>query len=72
VLHGVQPRHQDISSYQANMMKESMIRSMSYKLIKYRNASDLERVKTLNHRISKLEKENAQYSKDLANSNWII
>lgn len=66
------PKRQNISSDQENMMKESMIRSMSYKLIKYRNSSDLERVKTLNSRINKLEKENKQYAKDIANCNWMI
>ena len=43
------------------MLKESMVRSMYYKMIKYYNASDLDEIKRLNSGIRKLKKDVEKY-----------
>lgn len=54
-------KKQDISQEQSEMLKESMIRSMYYKMIKYYNASDLDEIKRLNSGIRKLKKDVENY-----------
>ena len=54
-------KRQDISQEQAMILKESMIRSMYYKMIKYYNASDVNELKKLNRYIYRLKKENEEY-----------
>ena len=43
------------------MLKESMIRSLYYKMVKYYNASDLDEIKRLNSGIRKLKKDVENY-----------
>ena len=54
-------KKQDISQEQSQMLKESMIRSMYYKMVKYYNASDLNEIKRLNSGIRKLKKDVENY-----------
>lgn len=54
-------KKQDISQEQSEMLKESMIRSMYYKMIKYYNASDLDEIKRLNSGIRKWKKDAENY-----------
>lgn len=54
-------KKQEISQEQSEMLKESMIRSMYYKMIKYYNASDLDEIKRLNSGIYKLKKDVKKY-----------
>lgn len=48
---------QKISLEQELMLKESMVRSIYFKMIKYKDANNLEKQKELKNKISKLEKE---------------
>lgn len=50
-------KKQEISQTQSEMLKESLIRSMYYKMLKYYNASDLNEMKRLNKVIYKLKKD---------------
>ena len=59
-------KRQQISSEQELMMKESMIRSMSYKIQKIRNAADLENMSKLQSEIRKLDKQNDTYRKQIS------
>lgn len=52
---------QEISQEQSEMLKESMIRSMYYKMNKYYNASDLDEIKRLNSSIYQLKKDMEKY-----------
>lgn len=54
-------KKQDISQEQSEMLKESMIRSMYYKMLKYYNASDMEENQKRNRIIYKLRKEAETY-----------
>jgi len=54
-------KKQNISQEQSEMLKESMIRSMYYKMVKYYNASDLEEVNKLNRNIYQLRKDVERY-----------
>lgn len=54
-------KKQDISMEQEIMLKDSLIRSMSYKIQKLRDAADIEKVSNLKSNIRKLEKENVLY-----------
>ena len=54
-------KKQDISQEQSGMLKESMIRSIYYKMVKYYNASDLDEIKRLNSDIRKLKKDIEDY-----------
>lgn len=51
----------EISQGQSEMLKESLVRSMYWKMIKYHNASDLNEHKKLNQKIRKLEKDRDYY-----------
>ena len=50
-------KKQEISQEQSEMLKESMIRSIYYKMLKYYNASDLDEIKRLHKTIYKLKKD---------------
>lgn len=65
-------KKQQISSEQELMMKESMIRSMSYKMQKIRNAADLEKMAKLQSELRKLDKENDTYRKQVSDYYMII
>lgn len=65
-------KKQNISQEQATMMKESLVRSMSYKIQKLRDAADMEKVSKLKSDIRKLEKENAEYCNEVGNLNHAI
>lgn len=54
-------KRREISQDQAEMLKESLVRSMYWKMIKYCNASDLKEQKKLNQKIRKLEKDREYY-----------
>lgn len=54
------------------MLKESLVRSMYFKMIKYRNANNLENQKQLTSKIRKLEKERDSYSNRALKAEKII
>lgn len=58
------PVKQDIDTATELMLKESMIRSIYWKIDKYKNASDLEKRKQLMSKLSKAEKERDKYYKE--------
>lgn len=57
-------KKQNLTKEQELMLKESMVRSMSYKLQKYREAVDIQKVSELKNNLRKCEKVNQQYHKD--------
>lgn len=59
-------KKQSISKEQSEMLKESMIRSMYFKMIKYKDSADMEKQKKLNSYIRSLEKDFKRY-KDKTN-----
>lgn len=56
---------QDIPAEQETMLKESMVRSMSYKLQKYREACDISVMSKLKNELRKAEKERKEYSNEM-------
>lgn len=54
-------KKQELSQEDEIMLKDSLIRSMSYKLIKYRNACDMDKVRSLQSDVRNLEKRNKKY-----------
>lgn len=59
-------RKQTLSVEQEAMLKESIIRSMYYKMAKYRDAADMEKVKALQKEYRKADKERTQYQNENA------
>ena len=57
-------KKQDILNEQESMMKESMVRSMYYKMSKYRDASNVEHVSELSRNLKKCEENNKRYYKE--------
>ena len=57
-------KKQDISIEDSNMLKESMIRSMYFKMLKYKDSSDIKKQSQLNKKIRDIEKQK-QYYRDL-------
>lgn len=66
------PKKQPLSSEDENMLKESMIRSMSYKLQKCRNASDLEEMRKLQGELRQSEKERKKYEKEAFSLRYVM
>ena len=62
----ITPKKQKLSLEEENMLKESMIRSMYYKMIKYRDAADMEKVSALQKEYRACEKERKKYSNENA------
>lgn len=54
-------KKQHLTTEQENMLKESMIRSMYYKMIKYRDAADMEKVNALQKEYRTCKKERDKY-----------
>lgn len=65
-------KKQSISAEQELMMKESMIRSMSYKIQKFRKAADLSEISKLQSEIRKLDKENDNYRKQINDNFYTV
>lgn len=59
------PKKQNLSQEQSIMMKESMIRSMNYKMNKFRDAADMTKVSELQSKLRKSEEKCNQYEKEL-------
>jgi len=57
-------KKQDLTIEQETMLKESMVRSMSYKLQKYREATDLSAISKLKSELRAADKDAKQYSED--------
>ena len=66
------PKKQQISAETEIMLKESLIRSMYYKMCKYRDAADFEYVNTLKKDLTKVEKKNNDYAKENATLHYVI
>lgn len=52
----LKPKHKNLTTEEQLMITQSMVRSMMYKIIKYKNANNLETVKELESDIRHLEK----------------
>ena len=65
-------RKQDISKEQELMLKESMVRSMSYKIQKYRNASDVQEFLNAKRKLDVLKKECEKHRKEAERLHFII
>ena len=63
---------QNISAEQEVMLKESMVRSMSYKLQKYRVATDLSTVSKLKSELRKVEKERKVYGNEASELRFVL
>lgn len=61
-----------ITSEQETMLKESLVRSMYWKMIKYKDAIDPVKVKELNQRVRRAEKEKQMYLDRALESERII
>lgn len=66
------PKKQKISEEQQMMLKESMIRSMYYKMQKYKDAADLQKMSALKKELRRSEQEKQQCSKNYANVNFVL
>jgi hypothetical protein len=66
------PKRQEITKEQEAMLKESMIRSMYYKMDKYREASDIQTVSKLKSDLRKSEKERKQYWDEASTLRFIL
>lgn len=66
------PTKQIIDTDTEIMLKESLVRSMYWKVDKYKNANSLEKQKELLSRIRKAEKECDKYYKDMLHAERII
>lgn len=63
---------QNLNTEQGVMLKESMVRSMYYKIGKYRNASDVERMSELQSKYRKAERESKKYYEESKQFSYII
>lgn len=66
------PTKQMLDTETEIMLKESLVRSMYWKVDKYKNANNLEKQKELLSRIRKVEKERDEYYKDMLHAERII
>lgn len=66
------PSKQNIDKDTEIMLKESLVRSMYWKVDKYKNANNLEKQKELISKISKTEKERDKHYKDMLHAERII
>ena len=69
---GIKAIKQKVPIEQEIMLKESLMRSIYFKLEKYRNAQSLDNIKKLHSKVNKLEKENNEYYKRAINAENII
>ena len=60
-------KKQDLSIEDEIMIKESLVRSLSYKAIKFRNANNLDRISYLNKQVSTYKKHNSELIEDINN-----
>ena len=58
-------KKRDLTKDDEIMLKESMIRSMYYKMKKYKDANNLDKMKTLKSELSRTEKENKKLTKEV-------
>ncbi len=65
----IKAKKQKISPDDEVMIKESMVRSMSYKIKNIRNFTDIDNYKTLQNLNKKLEKQNKEYKTELTDLN---
>lgn len=65
-------KKQDLTPEQETMLKESMIRSMSYKMQKYRDAADMEKYSKLNSELRAVEKKHQQSEKEAAELRFLV
>lgn len=67
-----QSKKQELDPEVENMMKESMIRSMFYKMAKYRDAADVEAQLNTKRELAKAERDLNRYYRDLSRAKRII
>lgn len=65
-------KKQILTKEQETMLKESMVRSMSYKLQKYREACDLSVMSKLKSELRKSDEERKKYFDEASNSRWLV
>lgn len=66
------PKKQDLSTEQEIMLKESMVRSMYYKIQKYRDAADLKKVSMLQSELRRERAENAKFCNEVGELRFTI
>lgn len=66
------PKKQDISKEQETMLKESMIRSMYYKMNKYKESSDTSVISKLRSELRKSEKERKKYFDEATTNRFVL
>jgi hypothetical protein len=69
---GIKAIKQEISTEQEIMLKESLVRSIYFKLEKHRNAQSLENIRKLQSKVKKIEKEKDSYYKRAIKAENII
>lgn len=65
-------KKQEISAEQEVILKESMVRSMSYKLQKYREACDISVVSKLKSDLRKAEKDRKEYGNKMSELRFVL
>lgn len=65
-------KKQNISQDQAMMMKESMIRSMYYKIEKYKQAASPEELSRLKSKVREAEKDSKKWMKEATDLRWLV
>jgi hypothetical protein len=65
-------RKHDLDNNTLNMLKESMIRSIYFKMVKYKKMADLDEQKELKKKLNKAVKERNEYKNDLHTLNLLI
>lgn len=63
---------QEVSAEQREMMKESLVRSMYYKMQKYKDSADLEKVSALKKEARTWEKERDKYCKEYNDTYYVL
>ena len=66
------PKKQTISKEQETMLKESMIRSMYYKMNKYKESSDTSVISKLRSELRKSEKERKKYFDEATTNRFVL
>jgi len=66
------PKKQELSPEQEVMLKESMVRSMSYKMQKLRDAADIDSISKLQGELRKSEKERTQWMEEATNFRFLM
>ena len=66
------PKKQTLSVEQEVLLKDSMIRSMSYKIQKYRDAANLEKMSKLQSELRKTEKESEGWMKEATGFRYLM